>query len=88
MAFVRWLSTRPEKEIAVVTHSSWLRHLFAEFGHQVVKVSVAKYVLAMWIRQVNELRLFQLLQLLQPNINIRASLLPRASARVVYAYSE
>lgn len=42
MEFVRWLSSRPEKEIAVVTHSSWLRHLFAQFGHQVVKEDKAE----------------------------------------------
>eukprot|EP00164_Ancoracysta_twista_P005311 GFYU01007270.1.p1 GENE.GFYU01007270.1~~GFYU01007270.1.p1 ORF type:complete len:105 (+),score=13.98 GFYU01007270.1:202-516(+) len=29
---MQWLATRPETEIALVTHSSWLKHLFSAFG--------------------------------------------------------
>uniref|UniRef100_A0A6S8ZUH4 Phosphoglycerate mutase-like protein n=2 Tax=Ditylum brightwellii TaxID=49249 RepID=A0A6S8ZUH4_9STRA len=33
---MKWLATRPESEIAVVTHSSWLKHLFRSFGETIV----------------------------------------------------
>jgi len=35
IAMMEWLATRPEKEIAVVTHSSWLKHLFRAFGETI-----------------------------------------------------
>ncbi|KAI8616306.1 histidine phosphatase superfamily [Chytriomyces sp. MP71] len=34
---MEWLASRPEREIAVVTHSSWLKHLFRSFGHAVAE---------------------------------------------------
>jgi len=35
IAMMEWLATRPETEIAVVTHSSWLKHLFRAFGETI-----------------------------------------------------
>jgi hypothetical protein len=32
---MQWLATRPEQEIAIVTHSSWLKHLFRAFGESI-----------------------------------------------------
>jgi hypothetical protein len=34
---MQWLATRPETEIAVVTHSSWLKHIFRAFGEQIIE---------------------------------------------------
>lgn len=33
--FIQWLATRPEQELVVVTHSSWLKHLFRAFGENI-----------------------------------------------------
>ena len=34
IAMMQWLGSRPERDIAIVTHSSWLKHLFRAFGHE------------------------------------------------------
>jgi hypothetical protein len=33
MAFAKWLMGRPEKQIAVVSHSGFLHKFFQNFGH-------------------------------------------------------
>mmetsp|Transcript_21501 Transcript_21501/g.31216 ORF Transcript_21501/g.31216 Transcript_21501/m.31216 type:complete len:304 (-) Transcript_21501:132-1043(-) len=35
ISMMQWLASRPETEIAIVTHSSWLKHLFRAFGQTV-----------------------------------------------------
>lgn len=35
--FLEWLNSRPEKCIAVVSHSSFLRHLFGQFGESLTQ---------------------------------------------------
>jgi broad specificity phosphatase PhoE len=35
IACMQWLASRPEQEMVVVTHSSWLKHLFRAFGRHV-----------------------------------------------------
>ena len=35
VALMQWLATRPETEVAIVTHSSWLKHLFRAFGDNI-----------------------------------------------------
>jgi hypothetical protein len=42
IACIEWLATRPEREIALVTHSSFLKHLFRAFGEQVAVKDVKK----------------------------------------------
>lgn len=39
---MQWLASRPEKEIAVVTHSSWLKHLFRAFGETIEEKDKSK----------------------------------------------
>jgi broad specificity phosphatase PhoE len=39
---MQWLASRPEHDIALVTHSSWLKHLFRAFGDQVAEKDKVK----------------------------------------------
>jgi len=42
IAFMQWLASRPETDIAVVTHSSWLKLLFRAFGEHIAHPDQAK----------------------------------------------